>query len=138
MATAVLVVTLAACGVNTTGTPAAPPGYTGPLYLTPDQQTSATDRAAGAAGRVATCRTRIAGDKDDPDQLHEGAATATPAKAIKAAAGEGYIYTDPDDYSLERRDEDRALFTQRVEGVIRQAVIVHRGPTADRGGKVGW
>ena len=133
-----VVVGLVGCGrADIVGSPpdASNTPYAGPLHLPSGQRTGESEQVAGAAGRVVQCTTKVSGGVGrDP---YEGAATSSPADALDAAASEvGYI-GDASDFHRERTDENRVLYTYRVEAEIKQAMIVVNGPTLDRG-KAGW
>lgn len=109
--------------------------YAGPLYLNPSQRTGKSEKTAGAAGRVVQCVTRVSGGVGR--DAYEGAAMSSPDGALEAAASEvGYI-GQPADFVRERTDGSRVLYTYRVAGEVKQAMIIVDGPTLDRG-KTGW
>ena len=110
--------------------------YSGPLHLDPPQMQTATDRLAGAAGRVVQCRTRITGAVDPAGQLHDGAAATSPHAAI--LAGDALFDGTRTGLRQVRREDTRALFVYFYEGGVRQAVIVHRGHVFDRDRTLGW
>jgi hypothetical protein len=118
-------------------TSAAPAGqsYDGPLYLT---RSAATHPEAGAAGDVVDCGTWGAGGFSDTDVYGEGATADSPEKALAVGRGEGLFSGVQQGLSVAKEEEDRVLYVVEVDGVVKQAVIVHNGPATDGAGGPGW
>ncbi|WP_375426750.1 hypothetical protein [uncultured Friedmanniella sp.] len=126
---------LTACGrgVVVDAVPQATP-YEGPLSVevTAAPEDEDADRS-GAAGRVVDCDGPPVGDSVHPP--YEDTVSRSPAAALKRelrAPNRGAT----SGLHEARREADRVLYTFVVDGRVRQAVIVHRGPAV--GGDVGW
>jgi hypothetical protein len=111
--------------------------YDGPLDAhTEDRRAAPRRERYGAAGLALDCRTPAAirgGLYDAP--RYEGEASDDPAGAMDAGVGAGAYWGATHDYRLVRRTDTRALFVHLVDGRVKEAVIVHDGPTVE--GK-GW
>ena len=124
------VLVLAACGKDIArpvqpGETVTP--YEGPLYIDPKDAANATERETGAAGRAVQCETRVVGDFR-PGRYEGGETGRTPEAGLRTGLDEG-AFSGPDDgYLLERREGDRALFTIRVDGKVKMAVVLLDGP----------
>lgn len=131
---------LAACADGGQGEepPSASPGhYTGRLYVS-SEGLDRHDPVAkmGAAGEAITCRTPMTGGFNDPAEgpYDNGATSGTPEGAIEVALGEGGFDGASDGFEQVAADDDRVLFSYEVDGVTKQALIVHDGPTISEDG----
>jgi hypothetical protein len=107
--------------------------YRGPLYLSPEDATNDAERLAGAAGRVVQCTTRVSGQSP---VVYDGQPAGTTPQDAMAVGFREYMLDALTGADLERTDGDRALFTDRYDGVARQALIMVNRP--DRSGKPAW
>ena len=107
--------------------------YAGPLYLDAKDATNDAERLAGAAGRVVQCTPRVSGQS--PVVYDGQPAGTTPEDALAVAFGE-YMLGGLPGAKLERIDAGRALFTDRYDGLARQAMIMVNRP--DRSGDTDW
>lgn len=109
--------------------------YAGPLYIGPDEARTSTEREAGAAGRIVQCTTRVVGDFR-PGRYEGGETGRTPESGLETGLDEGFIVGPQQGYLLERREDDRVLFTYRTNGVVTMAVVLLNGPAL--GAPAGW
>ncbi|RYP89089.1 hypothetical protein EKO23_01295 [Nocardioides guangzhouensis] len=112
-------------------TPPAEP-YAGPLYAEPHTGTR-IDRA-GAAGPVVECDTLGTDLGFNRHGFDDREAGATPESALLGWIDDLTWSWPTAGWRLERRDGDRVLFTFPVDGVVKQAVVVHDGETVSGGG----
>lgn len=132
---ALLGMTLSACGDEvTTGEPATT-AYEGPLHVTRDQ---AVHPGAGAAGDVVECTTWGSGTFASTTPYGSGATADSPAAALEVARSEAAFNGAWDGLLVAREEADRVLYVVEVDGVVKQAVIVHDGPATDGAGGAGW
>jgi hypothetical protein len=136
LATAVCAVAATACAHSAALRPAAaPPVYDGPLYVS---GAAANHPEAGAAGNLVDCRTWGNGGFSAA-QVYDGGATAdSPDQALEVARHEGGFGGVQDGLQVAAREGDRVLYVVKVQGVVKQAVIVHNGPATDGAGGPGW
>lgn len=138
--TALVLSTLSACGSEgaepsvTSATPTATQ-YDGPLVL-PEGQ--GRHPRAGAAGDVVDCTTWGTGGHYGPGIFQSGATADNPEKALVNARSEGGWSGVQTGLVPARREADRALYVVEVDGVLKQAVIVHDGPATKGAGGPGW
>jgi hypothetical protein len=109
--------------------------YEGPLYLGPEDAANATERRTGAAGRVVHCETTVVGEFR-PGRYEGGETGRTPEAGLRTGWEEGAFSGPEKGYLLERREGERALFTIRVDGEVKMAVILLDGPAL--GAPSGW
>lgn len=109
--------------------------YIGPLYVGPEDARNETERKTGAAGRVISCTTRIGGGFR-PGRYEGGETGRSPESGRKTGLDEGTLDGPQQGYLLERQESERALFTYRVDGVAKMAVVLLDGPAL--GGPAGW
>lgn len=112
--------------------------YDGPLDVQVEDRRAAPRRERyGAAGLALDCRTPAAirgGLHDAP--RYEGEASDDPAGAMDAGLGAGAYVGATHGYRLVRRSDTLALFVHLVKGRVKEAVVVHDGPTLGDGR--GW
>jgi hypothetical protein len=135
-----LVVTVTACGDAPSSDRAADADsqFTGPLYLEPGE---GEHPDAGAAGDAVDCRTWGYGQSLGERTFSEGRTAETPDGAVDAAAREGFpggFPTVETGFREAAREVDRVLYVVEVDGVIKEAVIVHHGPATRSAGGPGW
>jgi hypothetical protein len=109
--------------------------YDGPLYLSPDE---AEHREAGAAGDFVECRTWGDGGFFLGEVYTEGATAKSAERAVENGRSEGAFAGGSDGLTEAAREDDRVLFVVEVDGVPKQAVVVHDGPAAEGTGGDGW
>ncbi len=109
--------------------------YDGPLHLTRQE---AERPRAGAAGDVVDCTTWGGGGSSGAGGYGEGATAVSPAKALEVARSEGGFGGVQEGLLVAKEEEDRVLYVVEVEGVAKQAVIVHDGPATEGAGGPGW
>ena len=109
-----------------------PDPYAGPLYAEPHTGTR-IDRA-GAAGAVVTCDTLGTDLGFNRGRSDDREAGATPESALLGWVDDLTWSWPTAGWRLERRDGDRVLFTYPVDGVVKQAVVVHDGETVSGAG----
>jgi hypothetical protein len=133
----VTLATVAGCGDDTRATSGreAERTYSGPLHVTRD---AATHPRAGAAGDVVDCDTWGAGGFDDQDVYGDGATADSPEEALEVSRGEGGFGGVQDGLLVAASEDDRVLYVVEVDGVVKQAVIVHDGPATEGAGGDGW
>ncbi len=135
----VVVAGLWGCGRQDVARPAGPsdgaPLYTGPLHVGPDEARNDTERETGAAGRIVECATRVVGNFR-PGRYEGGETGPTPETGLATGLDEGFVSGPQQGYLLERQEGDRALFTYRVDGVVKMAVVLLDGPAL--GAPAGW
>lgn len=114
-----------------------PPGpaehsYAGPLYGTPP---NSEHPDAGAAGEVVHCDTWGSGGSDRTVPHADGATTDRPEQALY----EPGFYDGPlGALRVAKVEDDRVLYVLEVQGVVKEAVIVHNGPATEGAGGPGW
>lgn len=127
---------LAGCG-DVAARPDNPAGHTyeGPLYRTGAE---ALHPGAGAAGEVVDCTTWGDGGFSG-EQVYNGGATAdSPAQALKVSHSEGGFGGVQTGLLVAKEEKNRMLYVLEVEGVVKQAIIVHNGPATEGAGGSGW
>jgi len=128
------VAALPGCGGDDVGAPAADQAYDGPLYLPSDEMDKGDPlRRTGAAGEVVECRTPVTGGFSD-GVYDNGAAADDPDGALDNARSEWGFDGAQDGFTVAAQDDDRALYVYEVDGVAKQALIVHDGETIDGDG----
>ena len=131
------VLLLSACGrsVVVDAAPEATP-YDGPLHV---EVTAAPDDGnadrSGAAGRVVDCDFPSTG-YSEPGLYQSGPVSRSPAAALTRELREYVTRGATNGLREARRDGDRVLYTYEVDRRVRQAVIVHHGPSVE--GTTGW
>ena len=106
--------------------------YDGPLYVT---HATAEHPDAGAAGNVVECDTWGGGGSDTTIPYADGATTDRPEQALDE---EGIFEGPRDGLRVAKVEDDRVLYVLEVEGVVKEAVIVHNGPATEGAGGPGW
>lgn len=127
---------LAGCGdvAARTGRPAEQT-YEGPLHVT---RAEAMHPGAGAAGDVVDCAT-WGGGGFSGERVYDGGATADmPAQALDVSHSEGGFGGVQTGLLVAKEENNRVLYVLEVEGVVKQAVIVHNGPATEGAGGSGW
>ena len=132
VAAAAALLALSACGDTT---PSASRPYDGPLYETRAQ---ATYPRAGAAGDVVRCRHFGSGGFDDAATHSEGATAHSPGDALDVGISEASFEGGQQGLAIAARTDDRVLYVREIDGVPKQAVIVHDGPGTEGAGGPGW
>lgn len=127
---------LSGCGDDdvTAGDPAEH-AYDGPLVVSPAE---AVHPRAGAAGNVVDCTTWGSGGTSGTGVYAEGATADSPAKALEVARSEGGFGGVQEGLLVAGQEDDRVLYVVEVEGVVKEAVIVHDGPATKGAGGPGW
>ena len=127
---------LAGCGDDdvTAGDPAEH-AYDGPLVVSPGE---AVHPRAGAAGNVVDCTTWGSGGTSGTGVYAEGATADSPAKALEVARSEGGFGGVQEGLLVAGQEDDRVLYVVEVDGVVKEAVIVHDGPATKGAGGPGW
>lgn len=105
---------------------ARPGTYPGPLQV---------DAANGAAGEVVECRTRVTGADTGDEMYDDGAVADNPDGAWATIRSEALMDGATSGYTVARDEGDRVLYTYAVDGVVRQAAILHHGQAL---GGTGW
>ncbi|WP_182524479.1 hypothetical protein [Nocardioides dongkuii] len=145
----VLVPVLVACGSSTdvgdgtegevgeVGAPPAATAYDGPLHVS---RAEARHPRAGAAGDVVRCDTWGDGGFEDAEVYAEGATSGSPAGALETAASEHVpgTFQFQDGLTVAARTDDRVLYVLEVDGVAKQALVVHDGEGTEGAGGDGW
>ena len=109
--------------------------YEGPLYVS---RSAADHPAAGAAGDIVNCDRWGSGGFSDVDVYGDGATATSAEQALKVAAGEGGFGGAQTGLDVAKQEKDRVLYVLDVDGVAKQAVIVHDGPATKGAGGPGW
>jgi hypothetical protein len=109
--------------------------YSGPLYVARD---AATHPRAGAAGDVVDCDTWGSGGLNDQEVYGDGATADSPEQALEVARGEGAFGGVQEGLTVAATEDDRVLYVVEVDGVVKQAVVVHDGPATEGAGGDGW
>ena len=109
--------------------------YDGPLHVevtaAPDDQ--GADRS-GAAGRAVDCDAPATGDSRT-EPYDGGPVSRSPATALRRGLG-GSGRSGPEGLREVRREADRVLYVDEVDGRARRAAVVHRGRSVTGG--TGW
>lgn len=126
---------LATGGCGHRSAPPAEQPYSGPLY---EPRGQATHPRAGAAGDVVQCRHFGTGGFEDAEVHSEGETADSPEKALDVGISEASFEGGQDGLAVAARTDDRVLFVREVDGVVKQAVIVHDGPATEGAGGPGW
>lgn len=108
--------------------------YDGPLYVTD----APTHPGAGAAGQIVQCETWGSGGFNDAVPYAAGATGDSPERALANGISEWIFNGVQDGLQLAKTEQDRVLYDVEVDGVIKQAVIVHDGPATEGAGGPGW
>jgi hypothetical protein len=98
----------------------------------------ATHPKAGAAGDAVDCATWGMGGYSRQQVYSEGATADSPQGALANGRSEHAFDGVQSGLEVAARTEDRVLYVVEVDGVIKQAVIVHDGPAAEGTGGPGW
>jgi hypothetical protein len=143
-----LSVALVVCGCGGSGLPsvdsADPPvsngdparhAYDGPLFVSREE---AEHPGAGAAGDVVDCRTWGDGGFRDEAVFASGATADSAEQALENAHSEMTFGGAQERLLVAKRNQDRVLYVLEVDGVAKQAVIVHNGPATEGAGGPGW
>lgn len=109
--------------------------YSGPLFVAGN---AAEHPRAGAAGDIVDCTTWGAGGFSDEEVYAEGATADSPEQALEVARSERGFGGVQEGLLVGKREEDRILYVLEVDGVLKQAVIVHDGPATEGAGGAGW
>ena len=109
--------------------------YAGPLYVGPDD---AQHPRAGAAGDVVECDAWGSGGFNDAEVYEEGATADSAEQALEVARSERLFGGAQDGLSVSKEEDDRVLYVLQVQGVVKQAVILHDGPATEGAGGPGW
>ena len=125
---------LGGCGHSGLGRPAAT-AYDGALHV-PGAQ--AEHPRAAAAGDVVDCDAWGMGGSSPQPVYDEGATADSPQGALATARSERIYDGVQDGLTVAAQEKDRVLYVVEVDGVIKQAVIVHDGPAAEGTGGPGW
>ena len=127
---------LAGCGEDDVraGDPAEH-AYDGPLVVSRGE---AVHPRAGAAGNVVDCTTWGSGGTSGAGVYAEGATADSPAKALEVARSEGGFGGVQEGLLVAAQEDDRVLYVVEVDGVVKEAVIVHDGPATKGAGGPGW
>lgn len=128
------VVTACADSTSTVGETTAR-SYDGPLYLS---RSAAVHPRAGAAGNAVDCRTWGAGGFADAAVYNSGATGDSPERALAIARSERIFDGVQEGLQVAKQEADRVLYVLEIDGVIKQAVILHDGPATDGAGGPGW
>ena len=131
-AVAALVLLLTACSHEA---PTASRPYTGPLHV---PRGLGTHPRAGAAGEVVQCRHFGTGGFEDSGIHSEGETADSPEQALDVGISEASFEGGQDGLAVAAHTDDRVLFVREVDGVVKQAVIVHDGPGTEGAGGPGW
>ena len=123
------------CGLADVTTSPDTHGYDGPLYL---PREAATHPRAGAAGDVVDCETWGAGGFSDESVYNGGATAGTATGALEVAGSEGGFAGVQEGLLVAKEESDRILYVLEVNGVVKQAVILHNGPATEGAGGHGW
>src|SRR3954468_18940603 len=106
-----------------------------PLHIA---RAEARHPSAGAAGNIVDCTTWGSGGYNGK-RVYDGGATAdSPDRALEVARGEGGFGGVQQGLHEAEKADDRVLYIVEVEGVVKQAVVVHEGPATDGAGGRGW
>jgi hypothetical protein len=107
--------------------------YEGPLYVA---HLSGAHPKAGAAGQVVDCTTWGDGGSVTRVPYYDGATTDRPEQALHE---EGIFFGGAQEgLRVAKEVTDRVLYVLEVNGVVKEAVIVHDGPAAPGAGGPGW
>lgn len=107
--------------------------YDGPLHF---GRGGGAHPDAGAAGQVVHCNSWGDGGSVSTVPYAEGATTDRPEQALDE---EGIFGGGPrDGVRVAKETDDRVLYVLDVNGVVKEAVIVHNGPATDGAGGPGW
>jgi hypothetical protein len=109
--------------------------YASPLYIAFGQ---GEHPRAGAAGDVVECRTWGAGGSNREIVYNSGATADSADDALEVARHEAIFAGVQDGLAVAAREPDRVLYVLEVDGVVKQAVIVHDGPASEGAGGPGW
>jgi hypothetical protein len=131
---ALLPLTLVACGTNSSLVEKAATSYDGPLYLAEGE---GRHPRAGAAGDVVDCDDWGTGSAFHGDVYAEGATSDSPAGAVRTARSEG-LWSMPPDLAVAAESDDRVLYVAEVAGRPKAALIVHDGQGSEGAGGDGW
>jgi hypothetical protein len=90
-------------------------------------------------GRLAMSSTASTGGlaRSTTRSYDEGATADNPEAALAVARGEGAFAMQPD-LQVAKREDDRLLYVLDVQGLAKQAVVVHNGPATEGAGGPGW
>jgi hypothetical protein len=129
-------IVLTACGNDgvATDTPAEH-AYRGSLFVEPNL---GRHPGAGAAGNVVDCRHYGTGGAVRTRTYAEGATADSAEGALENGLSEAVYDGAHDGLQVAARTEDRVLYVLDVDGVAKQAVIVHDGPATEGAGGPGW
>lgn len=129
-------VSLAACGGTQPEAGSSAEGaYDGPLHVSRED---ARHPSAGAAGDVVDCGAWGDGGSSGDGVYAEGATADSPSGALEVARSERAFDGVQEGLQVAKEEEDRVLYVVEVDGVVKQAVIVHDGPATEGAGGPGW
>ena len=136
LAAGIFAVSSAACANSAVRVPAAAAhSYDGPLYVS---GAAAAHPDTGAAGNVVDCRSWGGGGFNSAEIYGDGATADSPDQALEVARHEGTFGGAQDGLQVAKKEDDRVLYVLEVQGVVKQALIVHNGPATEGAGGPGW
>jgi hypothetical protein len=120
---------LAGCGGDVVTAVEVEIPYDGPLVA---------EGRSGAAGDIVECGTWGSGGYAGEGVYGEGATADSPDRALDVARSERLFGGVQEGLAVAKVEDDRVLYVLEVDGVVKQAVIVHDGPATEGAGGDGW